>query len=179
MAGETQNLERHLIEMITLAGEYCITLENAENSSKEELYTFLHKVAPLLYLQGLLFPETDEPDDESDERMVTEEQWENVFNALRSQFGPEDTFLYLDPPEPGNTDVLTGSLSELYSDVYQDLKDFMWLMTKKSLIATRHAAYDIKKLFLSNWGAKLLRAQTVLHSRMYPAVPDEDYLDLD
>jgi len=179
MPVESQNLERHLIEMMTLAGEYCITLENAGKSTKEELYAFLHKVAPMLYLRGLLFPETEEPGDDGDERMVTEEQWENVFNSLRNQFGREDAFNYLDDADPGNTDLMKGSLAELYSDVYQDMKDFLWLMTKKSLIATRHAAFDVRKLFVSNWGIKLLRAQLVLHSRLFITDTGEDYQDLD
>ncbi len=179
MPDDAKHIERHLIEMFTLAGEYCIKIENAEQFSKDEIFTFLHKISPLLYLRGLLFPITEEPEEEGDERIVTEEQWENVFNTLRNKFGTDDNFNYLDFATPENIDPIKGSLAELFSDVYQDMKDFAWLMTKNSLVATKHAAYDIRKLFVANWGAKLLLAQLVMHSRLITENAEEDYADLD
>jgi hypothetical protein len=179
MHDESQLIERHLVEMLTLAGEFCIMVENAEQSGKNELIGFFGKIAPMLYLRGALFPVTEEPDDTGDERMVTQEQWENVFNSLRNKFGEEDLFNYLDYNSPGQDEVLRGSLSELFADVYQDMKDFAWLMTKNSMISRKYAAYDVKQLFISNWGPKILLAQVILHSRMLASQIPDEYNDLD
>lgn len=175
---EHSNLERHLIEMFTLAGEYCINIENAEDGNRENLYKFLSKIAPVLYVQGLVFPSTEEPEEGGSDRLVTEEQWENVFNSLRLIFGDEDLFYFIDHETGGTPDPVPGSLAEIFADVYQDLKDFAWLMSKNTTLARQHAAFDIKRLFTSNWGAKLLRAQVVLHSRLIDAKPDDEYADL-
>jgi len=179
MQDESQLIERHLIEMLTLAGEYCITIEKSDQSDKNELLIFLSKISPMLYLRGILFPVTEEPDEEGDERVVTQEQWENLFNSLRIKFGTDDVFNFLDYNSPEQDEISKGSLSELFADVYQDMKDFVWLMTKNSLVSRKYAAYDIKQLFISNWGPKLLLAQSMLHSKvLLSPIPDE-YSDLE
>jgi hypothetical protein len=179
MQDESNPLERHLIEMFTLAGEYCLAIENLAQDNKEELFKFLSRISPILYLKGLLFPVSEEPVDEGNERVVTEEQWETVFNNLRNIFGADDFFFFVDQKSPDSNEAVKGSLAELFADVYQDLKDFAWLMTKNSTLARNHAAYEIKRLFISNWGLKLLLAQSILHSRVIDKAPDDDYPDLD
>ena len=172
--------EKHLVEMLTLAGEFCINLEKADQFEKKELIRFLSRISPILYLQGLLFPSLPEPDEEGNERFVTEEQWEGVFNALRTKLGDEDRFYFAEPFSRESGEVSAGSLSELFADVYQDMKDFAWLMTKNTATSRIHASFNIKHFFLVNWGAKLLLAQNILHSR-YVAIREEadDYLDPD
>lgn len=179
MQDESQILERHLVDMFTLAGEYCIRMEKAEQSEKQELIEFLNKISPMLYLHGNLFPITEQPDEEGNERVVTEEQWESLFNTLRNKFGTDDLFNFLDYHSPEQDEITKGSLAEVFADVYQDMKDFVWLMTKDSLVSRKFAAYDIKQLFISNWGPKLLLAQTILHSRIVLSMQADEYSDLD
>lgn len=177
MQEELQLPERQLVEMLTFAGEYCIMMEKLENVETFELNSFLQKIGPVLYLKGLLFPEITEPEEEEgDERFVTEEQWERVFTGLRNHFGESDQFKFQDP---GSEDAEMNSLAELYADVYQDLKDFAWLMTKNTQLARSFAAFNIRKYFNSNWGYKLLKAQLVLHSRLIKQVDAEGYDELD
>jgi hypothetical protein len=179
MQEESQLIERHLIEMLTLAGEFCIAIENAENIEKSELLHILSRISPMLYLQGTLFPDTEEPEENGSERVVTQEQWENVFNALRNKIGMEDVFNYLEYNSLEQDEISRGSLSELFADIYQDMKDFVWLMTKNSLVSRKYAAYDIKQLYISNWGPKILLAQMIFHSRLLLSLQADDYSDLD
>jgi hypothetical protein len=179
MQDESQIIERHLIEMLTLAGEFCITVEKAEQSEKNELLGFLSKISPMLYLRGSLFPVTEEPDENGDERIVTQEQWENLFNILRDKFGSEDVFNFLDYNSSEQDEIAKGSLSEIFADVYQDMKDFVWLMTKNSQLSRKFAAYNIKQLYISNWGPKLLLAQMIFHSRTLLSNMQDEYSDLD
>jgi len=179
MNEESPLLERHLIEMMTIAGEYCITLEKAEQTTREELIRFFTKVVPILYLKGLLFPVTDEPEEPGNERFVTEEQWENVFNSIRNVLAQEDEFVYLSAPGPEDQEISIGSLAEIFADVYQDMKDFIWLMTKNTALAREYAAFNLKTSFLEIWGSKLLTAQQVLHSRYLSHHNSSDKFDLD
>jgi hypothetical protein len=175
---DPQSIERHLIEMFTLAGEYCLTIENAENLPKEELYRFISRISPLLYVRGILFPDTEEPEEEGNDRLVTEEQWEMVFNTLRNKFGVEDNFFVINPDADDSNELLKGSLAENLADVYQDMKDFAWLMSKNTVISRQYAAFEVKRLFKSNWGLKILNAQWVLHNRILKDNRDEEYSDL-
>ncbi|MBK7027953.1 MAG: DUF5063 domain-containing protein [Bacteroidales bacterium] len=175
MQEESQVLERHLIEMLTLAGEYCIMMEKLEQVEKDDLLIFLQKVSPILYIKGLLFPVTPEPEEGGDERMVTEEQWEQVFNSIRNKLGEADKFRFFDPIQETGEDIQTFQLSEIYADVYQDMKDFAWLMTKNTLLARQFAAFNIRKYFIENWGYKLLKAQIILHSRLIKTKETSDF----
>ncbi|NVO18263.1 MAG: DUF5063 domain-containing protein [Bacteroidetes bacterium] len=179
MQEDTQLIDRHLVEMLTLAGEYCINIENTENADPIELKSFLSKISPMLYLRGILFPLTEEPEEEAAERFVTQEQWENVFNSLRNKFGKEDLFNFLDYSSPSQDEILKGSLAELYADVYQDMKDFVYLMTKNTVLARKYASYDVKQLFINNWGPKLLLAQTMLHQIVNKQQEKEDLSFID
>jgi len=165
--------EKQLVEMLTIAGEYCIALENAEQATKENLMNFLIKAAPILYLKGLLFPVMEEPEDEGDERMVTEEQWEHVFLTLREKFGEDDRFQSINYLE-ADGELKQASLAELFADVYQDMKDFAWLMTRNTTAARHWAAFNIGRFFRLNWGEKLLLAQSVLHARMISRSAESD-----
>lgn len=176
MQDEQQIIERQLVEMLTLAGEYCIMMEKLDQVETKELYSFLQKISPILYMRGLLFPETPEPDEEGNERFVTEEQWEKVFNDLRSLFAESDQFRFLDPDAE---DTETNSLAELFADIYQDLKDFVWLMTKNTLLSRTFATYNIKRYFSASWGYKLLKVQLVMHYRFIKADEAEGYHNWD
>jgi hypothetical protein len=173
MHDEEALLEKQLVEMLTIAGEYCLALEHAEQASKQDLIQFLLKAAPILYLKGLLFPVMDEPEDEGDERMVTEEQWEQVFLNLRDTFGEDDTFQTTDY-KAGDGGIQTASLSELFADVYQDMKDFAWLMTRNTTVSRNWAAFNIGRYFRLNWGAKVLLAQSVLHAKFLSRTEESD-----
>lgn len=173
---EKSALERQSAELLTLATEYFRVLENIGNIEKNDFLSLIHKLCSLLYAKGLLFPGTDEPDNTGNERFVTEEEWENVFNSIRAKLEDQDSFSYIeniDQPE----DIVTGSLAEILTDVYQDMKDFALLLTKPTQLAYDNAVYEIKRLFRSHWGFRILLALQVLHSRSYPEVPENKELD--
>ena len=77
---------KNVIEMITVANNFCSFIEKADDSPKSEIFVYLEKVLPLLFLKGTLLPEVIVDDPESNERFVTEEQWESIFNELKNKF---------------------------------------------------------------------------------------------
>lgn len=172
---QASGLDRQVVEMLALATEYFRFLESVENVSKSDFQQYILKMSALLYAKGLLFPETEQPDESGNERFVTEEEWENIFNAIRVKFNSEDNFADIDSVE--NQEIIKGSLAELLSDVYQDMKDFAMLLTKPTQTAYDNAVYAIKQLFKSHWGIRLLTVQKVLHSRIYPEPDSNSEID--
>jgi len=160
---------RKVLEMITVANEYCLSLEKADAYSVAELTSFLRKIAPLIYLKSTLLPDIDVQDDDSVEHYVTEEQWESLFNTLHQKFGDNDVFYYVDLRETSHNDPLKGSLAESFTDVYQDLKDFLLLYQNPLRTFKENAVNDCKRLFETRYGYKLLNATAALHCLQYPA----------
>ncbi|MEI7501371.1 MAG: DUF5063 domain-containing protein, partial [Bacteroidota bacterium] len=120
-AGDDQVYSRKVLEMLTVANEYCLFLEKAEEYSCEELLNFLQKIAPLIYLKSVLLPDIEVTDETAVEHYVNEEQWENLFNLLYIKFGKTDQFYFIDMHEKSHSDPVKGSLAECFTDVYQDL----------------------------------------------------------
>lgn len=152
-----------VIEMLKVAHEYCLFLENMENTPAEEITPFIQRIIPLLYLKGSLLPTIDVNDDEISERFVTEEQWEGIFNTLRDKLADKDEFWMLDYNSPDQTDPVKASISEILADIYQDLKDFVMLYQKASRSSKQNAAKDCKYLYETHWGGKSLHLLQWVH----------------
>lgn len=172
-------VSKNVIEFLRVAHEYCLFIEKAGEKSRVELLDFCQKIGPLLYLKGLLLPEITPDYPESVERYVTEEEWQDVFNVLRSIFADWDEFYHIDHEEGIAYEPVKGSLSENFTDIFQDLKDFILLYKKESEIARQNAVYECKTLFSARWGHKLLSNLRYLHALATGEETDQDLADDD
>jgi len=152
-----------VLELLTVANEFCLFLEKAEEYERQDILNFLQKICPLIYLKASLLPSIEFIDEEAAEHFVTEEEWEILFNKLHLKFGDEDLYYFIDPHEQSNTDAIKGSLAENFTDIYQDLKDFVLLYQKPRKVSMEYAVYECKRLFETRFGFRLVRAHTTLH----------------
>jgi hypothetical protein len=160
---------RKVLEMITVANEYCLFLEKAEEYSREELFSFLQKITPLIYLKSALLPEIEPEDEDALEHIVTEEQWENMFNVLHIKFGSLDEFYFIDQQEKSHQDPVKASLAEAFTDTYQDLKDFLLLYQNPLRAFKENAVRECRRLFEQRYGYRIVNALTAIHCLRYPA----------
>ncbi len=154
---------RPVIEMLTVANEYCLFFEQAEKYDVADILEYFRKIAPLLYLKGSTLPEASAGDDAFSERFVTEEQWEAIFKALRSKFGDKDLYYSLDH----NYDSQQSSLADNMADIYQDMKDFVMLFQKNILHARPSAVAQIRDLMAHHWGPILINALGATHQIVF------------
>lgn len=165
-------LSRQVIEMITVANEYCLFMEAAEKHTREEIFSWFQKVGPLLYLKGSVLPDDVESDPEYNERFVSEEQWEAMFKILREKFAEND--IYYTHNE--HFDSIEASLADNLADIYQDMKDFILLYQKAPMQSKACALAELQKLFENHWGIKTLHALGAIHSKTYRQEIDPDLL---
>lgn len=170
--------KKQIIELLTVSNEYCMFIEKAYDYSKEEILQYIHRMAPLLYLKGSLLPEINIENPEAYERFVTEEVWENIFNELRNKFSKDDEFWFIDEVTFNGDEIAKGSMAEHLTDIYQDLKDFVFLYNKNSSDAILNAVAESRHLFQTNWGYKIIRIQKQVHHLLYQEFTDDDYADL-
>ena len=149
--------------MLMVANDYCTFMAKAETYTKQQLYDYLLKVSPLLYIKGSLLPDITVQNADALEKFLPEEEWEALFTALRKVFSKEDEFWFIDNSNPNNNKPIKGSLSESFADVYQDMKDFLLLYQKNSLDAKENVASELKHLFETHWGHRMVIAHKTLH----------------
>jgi hypothetical protein len=170
---------RKVIDMLTVANEYCLFMEKAEDYTKEKVFEYLQKLLPLIYLKASLLPDIPVNDENAAEHFVTEEQWENLFNTLSIKFGSDDIYYFIDLNEKSHSDPVKASLSENLTDLYQDLKDFVLLYQKPLRSSQENAVRDCRNLFETRFGYRLVNAQQAIHHVVFPLTETGTYPDLD
>ncbi len=165
MSNNDPTLSRPVLELVTIAGEYCKLIESADPSAENENFMkALKGFIPLLYLRGSLLQAGEPEYPEANERYVTAEQWDTQFLNLRAVFGETDEFWHIDHTEPSHNDPIKASLAECLTDIYQDLKDFILLFKQNSLAARENAIYSCFQLFQHRWGQRLAMLLPYLHA---------------
>jgi hypothetical protein len=127
----------------------------------------LKMMLSVLYLKGAILPQALPEEDSINERYVTEEQYESQFNTLRGVFGAHDEFILSE--EDGS---IRYSLSEMLTDIYQDMKDYVLLFQHPISSAKIQAASNIKESFVRHWGPKAIRCLGRLHHLSHH-IPEE------
>lgn len=174
---------RDVVEFVTVAAEFCAYLERAESAKRNSFVDTTLKILPLLYLKASLLPECEMVGDEAPETYVTEEVYElmrmNVAYVLREK----DDYLEVFLPEMAYSDTpIKKCISEDLADIYQDLKDFIFVF-QLGYNETMHDSLAIcKEHFALYWGQKLVNTLRALHDVKYNADnkdEDEDEIDDD
>lgn len=151
------------LEMLTVANEYCLFFEKADNYETNDILLYFQKIAPLLYLKASLIEPVAVNQEAINERYVTEEQWETIFKTLREIFGSDDQYYIHDH----NFDSAEASLSDNLADIYQDMKDFIMLYQKNTEPAHHNAIANLTDLFKWRWGPALINAMGAVHQLLF------------
>lgn len=165
----------NVIDMLTVANEFCLFTEKAEKYNSEEVIQYYAKICPLLYLKGAILPVLEPDEDYFAERFVNEDQWESIYNSLLSVFPGKDDFYTLSY-ENADTIPLKASISEHLADIYQDLKDFVLLYQKNLAYAKQNAVYECRSLFVSHWGGRIASLLPALHAIAFRNEQDDELL---
>ncbi len=168
--------DRNVVEFVTVAAEFCNYLEQAEGYKRTTLVDTLLKILPLLYLKASMLPPCETIGDGQPENYVTEDTYEilriNLANVLAEKDDYLDVFVsdmkYSDQP-------IAQHISENLADIYQDIKDFVFVF-QQGLNETMNDALAVcQENFSLYWGQKLVNTLRALHEVKY-ASTDEDSL---
>lgn len=158
---------RSVLEMITVANDFCSFLEKSEDFAKSGVLTYLQRVLPLIYIKSSLLPDVEIGDEDAIEHYVTETEWEDMFNLLHAKFGEDDIYYYVDNHEKSHQDPMKASIAENITDLYQDLKDFLLLYQKPLTTFKENAVMECKRLFADRYGFRIVNAHAAIHYVMF------------
>lgn len=176
MEKESQTIfDKNVIEFVTVAAEYCAFLERADRMKRSTFIDTSLKILPLLYLKASLLPKCETIGDEALETYVTEEIYEILRINLAGLLGSKDDYLdvfvqdmvYSDQP-------IKKSISEDLADIYQDIKDFIFVF-QLGLNETMNDALALcQENFGMLWGQKLVNTLRALHDVKFNQQDDEE-----
>ena len=176
MEKESQTIfDKNVIEFVTVAAEFCAFLERAELMKRSTFVDTSLKILPLLYLKASMLPKCETIGDEAPETYVTEEIYEILRINLSGLMGDKDDYLdvfvqdmvYSDQP-------IKKSISEDLADIYQDIKDFIFVF-QLGLNETMNDSLAIcQENFGTLWGQKLVNTLRALHDVKYNQLEEEE-----
>ncbi|MBO5750612.1 MAG: DUF5063 domain-containing protein [Bacteroidaceae bacterium] len=173
--------ERDILELVTVAVEFCAYVENAAEKDRKIFISTMQKLLPLLYLKGVLAPKyelTEECDADSLSSFVSMENYDIVRNNVAFVMGEYDSFLdvFVEDMKYSDTPILS-SVSENIADIYQDLKNFVCAYKDGTEEMRYDAIVMCKSNFENYWGQRLVNVLRALHEINYGERinEDEDY----
>ena len=176
MEKESQTIfDKNVIEFVTVAAEFCALLERAERMKRSTFVDTSLKILPLLYLKASMLPKCETIGDEALETYVTEEIYEILRINLSGLMADKDDYLdvfvqdmvYSDQP-------IKKSISEDLADIYQDIKDFIFVF-QLGLNETMNDSLAIcQENFGTLWGQKLVNTLRALHDVKYNQEEEEE-----
>ena len=168
--------ERNSVEFVTVAAQYCQFLENVEGMEREEFIDTVLKILPLLYVKALLLPEMELIDeDDILETCVTEENYSMMNAKLADIMGDRDDYLDVFVEDMKYSDQpITRYISEGLADIYQDIKDFIFVFRQGVNRNMHNALATCQDNFKLYWGQKLVNTLRALHEVKYDTHREDD-----
>lgn len=160
--------DRNTVEFVTVAAEYCAFLERSSGMKRRIFVDTTIKILPLLYLKALLLPECEMTAFEEQETYVTEENYEHMRSHIVAIMKEKDDYLEVFTPDMAYSEgALTGSIAEDLSDIYQVLRDFIFVF-KQGIRETMHDSIAIcREHFAEYWGQTLVNTLRALHEAKF------------
>lgn len=166
---------KSVVEFVTVSLEYCLHFESFEEETAESLSSRMTKLLPLLYLKATMLPETDVEGEETLEICVTEEYYNFISGKLYDVFAKDDTYLevFLEDMKYSDTPI-SASISEDLTDIYQDLKNFLYIYEQGVVENMNDALSVCNDNFKHYWGQKLVNVLRALHMIQYGSNDEYD-----
>lgn len=162
--------QKPVIEMVTVAAEYCIMLEKlaTAETTREQFLQQVTKVLPLIYVKAALLPDLPESGMGEPTEVVTEEDYEEVRQQIWRLLKADDEYLEVFTPDMQYSEgAMTRTISEDLADIYQDLKNFVAIFADRNELAMQDAVIKVKENFTLYWGQRLVNAMRPLHGLVY------------
>ena len=161
---------KNTIEFVTVAKEYCSFVEEAEDLKKKDFLFQSQKLLSLLYLKTSMLEEFESVLDVSNEKFVTEGDWDFIKDKIAVLLGETDVFVQIvEPIMQFDDDEINVSLSEIFADIYQDLRDTIAVFAIGDEDMMNDAVWECKLNFEQYWGQRLVTALSEIHNIIYGA----------
>ena len=155
-------------EFVKLCRRYFEYLEKLPDKKISDFWLFQLRLLPEIYSGVSYLPQIEARYSSDVEKFVTEREYNRIFINVVTFIGALDKFSdFSDLSHPGTMKVVNASLSEMLTDIYQELKDFVLLYETGTLENMNDAIADCFDTFGRYWGVKLLTATRIIHVNLF------------
>lgn len=166
---ETSVLNTNSIAFIGLCNEYCIALENARESDRDEFIRSMLHMLPRLYIMAtdlsVNMVEEEEPYIES---ALDEDYYESVRRSVENIMEADDVYLEVFEDDMKYSDTpVSASISEGLADLFQVLFNFVSTVRDSTDEVAGLAVIAVRDDFRAYWSATLCNVLRALNHIAY------------
>lgn len=159
---------KNVIELITVANEFCSFLERSDDMESSDFLSHLQKILPLLYLKASLLPSFEYEAEDDLEKYVTEVDYNLIQQKVLRHTGANDDYQEIfDAGMQFSESALTESIAEDMADIYQDLKELVLSFRTLNEEVMVQAIFQCQVNFAQFWGQKLVNSLRAVHNIIY------------
>jgi len=162
---------KNVVEFVTVANEFCQSVEQVSKFTALSNLQKMQKLLPLLYLKASLLPETERMLDDELEKYVSELDYNVIHQKWLVLLNEYDSFYEVfDPSIQFGNETVTASISENLMDIYQDLKNLLIAYSIGNEEVMNDALADCQEHFIEFWGQQVVNVLRAIHMLVYSNV---------
>lgn len=159
---------KNVVEFVTVASEYCTSVEKVAKIPAEANLQKMQKLLPLLYLKASMLPKTERLLDEELEKYISELDYNMLHQKWMQLLNEYDSFYEVfDPSIQFGHETVTASVSENLLDIYQDLKNFLISYSIGNEEVMNDALAECVEHFEEFWGQQVVNVLRAVHMLVY------------
>lgn len=174
---ESTILNNNSLAFIALCNEYCMAIENARESSRDEFVASMLRLLPRIYIAATDLRVNTLADEEDAylESVLDEDYYESVRRNIENLMGADDLFLEVFEEDMKYSDTpIAASVSETLADIFQVLYNFVETIKEAPQPMIQVALVAVKSDFGSYWSRLLCNVMRPLNHLSY-TVEDDEY----
>ena len=162
-------LNTNTLAFIALCNEYCVAMEQARESEREDFVRSMLRLLPRIYISATdLKTDSDQSEEAYLESALEEDYNESVRCSVENMLGPDDVYLEVFEDDMKYSDTpIAASVSEGLADIFQVLYNFVIMVKESPEELVEMAVVAVKDEFQSYWGQRLCNVMRALHSINY------------
>lgn len=183
-------IRSRLLALTATVSEYCLAVENARESSREDFLKNVSLLLPKIYIDFCDIVPDDRQDDDNAEvaedvdrfialeeqldevypTYVDEDYYESIRRGVESLLGPDDVFLETFEEDMKYSDTpIAASVAECLADIFQPLYNFLCVVKDSDGESIVGAYMQCREDFVSYWSQTLCNVMRPLNNlRFHP-----------
>jgi hypothetical protein len=155
-------------EFADVASDFCQLLEQASKLRTGELLGQLQQMLPVMYQKSAQLPKPKYCYEEEPKKFVSEENYAKVHDSIQQKI---ELFFGITQMSPGTGpnqfEILSFSIAESFTDLYEEMKNFVKLYEVGIPQAMNDAVWLYRSNFELGLGLKLIDCLKSLHQLLY------------
>ncbi|HLO57347.1 MAG TPA: DUF5063 domain-containing protein [Bacteroidales bacterium] len=171
-------------DFVKAAADFCQLVEQASKKKTGELFNEFQQLVPALYMKAALLPLPKYCYDEEMTAFVKEDDYARIHDGLQHKFELFTGITGMSPGTlPNQHELISFALAESFTDLYEELKNFVKLYEVGLPQSMNDAVWFCRKSFEQSLGIRIIESLKSLHSLVYDknstgsrAIQNDDFL---